>query len=151
MISLDVKVYTVTIRSKQSFIHLLLPAVFWQQMHFLLKLAYEMHIKVLVNNEFMFPFHMCCRSLYIQQTHHLVFPEVNHNWILKNVKSRFFLNFIYLLLIEFAFKISPVVLFIRNALVSFPLLVHISSCRSIHNLLHPNSMHIYTLSAPRIS
>ena len=66
-------------------------------MHFLLKLAYEMHIKVLVNNEFMLPFHMCCRSLELQQIHHLVFQEVNlnHNWILKKVKSCFLFYVIF--------------------------------------------------------
>lgn len=35
---------------------------------------------------------------------------MNHNWILKEVKSCFF-YFMYLLLMKFAFKISPVVLF----------------------------------------
>ena len=55
------KVYKVTFWSTYFgqtlfFTHLLLLDMFWKYMHFFLQLTYEMHIKVLVNNEFMFPF-----------------------------------------------------------------------------------------------
>lgn len=116
-----------------------------------------MHIKVFVNNEFMFPFHMCYRSLWLQQTGHLVLQEVNlnHHQILERVKSCVFIlcTFCWLNLHSRFLQLSCLgwLMFFRNTLGTFPLLVCIFSYKEIHNIVHPNSMHIYTLSTPRIS
>lgn len=108
-------------------------------MHFLLKFAYEMHVNVFLNSEFMLPFHVLQVTLAptdLQPPVSRIVPEPQLDSQEGKVIVFFYFN-MYFLSNEFEYKISPVVLY-GLTYVYYKCLEYLS-IGGLHFLIHETS------------